>query len=182
MFVDDQQRALSVTAPARVARRSGPASACRMGASTKAPARARTFVLAALTQWRVDPDVIDAMRVIVSELVTNVVEHSGARDVDVALSMRGSVARIAVIDRGVWRPSRAQGAAWRPWGMQGGAWHLHGGQSCDEAEGGRGLQLVQAYASECGVVRTRRGTRAWAEVTPESNRASDVPAGGHARR
>lgn len=77
--------------------------------------------------------VADEAVLIVSELVTNAIVHSGGREITVILSLRANFLRIHVHD-GV--PSS----------------HLHPKAPSNAAEDGRGLVLVQSLAEE------RRGT------------------------
>ncbi|MFI0009686.1 ATP-binding protein [Streptomyces sp. Ju416(a)] len=73
--------------------------------------------------------VADEAVLIVSELVTNAIVHSGGREITVILSLRASFLRIDVHD-GV--PSS----------------HAHPRAPSDIAEDGRGLALVQSLAEE----------------------------------
>lgn len=128
-------------------------ASCTLPAAEQAVSRARAFTKARLAAWRVGDEVAYAARVIVSELVTNTIRHSGSTDVRLRLAHSRSTVRIEVLDKGLWRvPDRP-------------------GQGEDIAEGGRGLHLVEALSQRHGVHRTPTGTRAWA-LLPET------PSGG----
>ncbi|MFF3248785.1 ATP-binding protein [Streptomyces sp. NPDC002870] len=139
----------AITQPAR---RSALAC-CTLPTSEQAVSRARAFTKARLAAWRVGDEVADAARVIVSELVTNTIRHSGSPDVSIRLAHSCSTVRIEVLDKGLWRvPDQPR-------------------QGEDVAEGGRGLHLVGALSQLHGVHRTPTGTRVWA-LLPET------PSGG----
>ncbi|WP_435054360.1 ATP-binding protein [Nonomuraea angiospora] len=87
----------------------------------------------------------DAARLVVSELVTNTVLHSGASEINVRLARSTSRILIAVLDDGTWRDPAADLA--------------------DLPENGWGLRLVQAGAVDCAVCPTQVGTLAWALLT-----------------
>jgi signal transduction histidine kinase len=96
--------------------------ASRVGAMRRiAAARLRFCGLEAL---------IDEAMLVVSELVTNAVVHSGTKEVHVAMGLRDGFLDITVID-----------------GMPGAAKPQH---ASGNAESGRGLELVAAVAKENG--------------------------------
>nr|WP_276617652.1 ATP-binding protein [Streptomyces coryli] len=119
-----------------------------MPATRVAVPETRTFAATVLSVWRAPEDVVFAVRAIVSEFVGNSVLHSGSAHVGLRLTRTGSVLRIEVSDAGAWRPAAAPAA-----------------QDAGEAEAGRGLILVRAYADRSGIVRSAVGTRAWAQLT-----------------
>ncbi|MEV7676658.1 ATP-binding protein [Streptomyces sp. NPDC088752] len=103
-------------------------------------AAARHIVIDALDAWQVDPDVCDSVVLVVSELVTNAVEHA---EPPLALHLRHEDTdgiRVAVSDGG---PSRSAGA-----------WTA----SCEEDEHGRGLNIVDALADTRGMHHHDNGT------------------------
>jgi anti-sigma regulatory factor (Ser/Thr protein kinase) len=112
------------------------------GATAASEARA---ALASL-DGRLDPDVLDDIRLLVSELVTNSVRHSEAERelVRLAVMNRGGVVRVEVTDGG---------AGFRPTART---------KAQDEA-GGWGLHLVDRLADRWGV-ETGRRTRVWFEI------------------
>lgn len=103
-------------------------------------AAARRIVTDALDAWQADPDVCDGVVLVVSELVTNAVEHA---EPPLALHLRHEDAdgiRVAVSDGG---PARSAGD-----------WTA----SCEEDEHGRGLNIVEALADTHGTHHHDNGT------------------------
>jgi anti-sigma regulatory factor (Ser/Thr protein kinase) len=120
----------------------------RVGLDTGAPAVARAAVADRLKNAVAAAALADA-RLVVSELVTNSVCHSGA-STDEALTLRvelsASMLRLEVED-----PGRDGAIAPRPPDIDGG--------------GGRGLNLVQTISERWGVERVAAGgTRVWAQL------------------
>ena len=97
-----------------------------------------------LLEGSASTDVIDAVLLAVSELVTNAVEHAGT-----ALELRAAVAygrvRVEVVDGSGDLPHQRQPAA--------------------DALGGRGLQLVEQIADTWGVEAFPQGKSVWFERT-----------------
>ncbi|MFC9915367.1 ATP-binding protein [Streptomyces sp. NPDC127197] len=99
-----------------------PQDANRVGAMRRiAAAKLRYCGLGAL---------IDEVMVIVSELLTNAVLHSGTKEITLSLSVRDGFLRVTVTD-----------------GMPGGATRQ---AANEDAESGRGLALVEALVAEHG--------------------------------
>jgi anti-sigma regulatory factor (Ser/Thr protein kinase) len=73
---------------------------------------------------------IDEVMLIVSELLTNAVLHSGTKEITLSLSVRDGFLHVTVTD-----------------GMPGGATRKHANK---DAESGRGLALVEALVAEYG--------------------------------
>ncbi|MCX2183892.1 ATP-binding protein [Streptomyces sp. SKN60] len=115
---------------------------CVMRATVEAVPLLRRFVRETAGPWELGDEVDEALGVIVTELVANVVRHSGSPDVAVLLTTTGRTATLQVQDTGRWRARRPRLAG-----------------DDDAACCGRGLQLVRAYAEDCAIVRTARGTR-----------------------
>ncbi|MFF8605810.1 ATP-binding protein [Streptomyces sp. NPDC015346] len=115
---------------------------CVMPATLAAVPLLRHFVQETARPWELGDETDDALGVVATELVANVVRHSGSQDVAVLLTVTGRTVTLHVQDTGRWRPRRPR-------------------LSGDDAAAccGRGLQLVRAYALECAIVRTARGTR-----------------------
>ncbi|MEW1637499.1 ATP-binding protein [Streptomyces sp. NPDC093801] len=111
-----------------------------------APARARRDVTLCLRTWGLDALVDDA-RLIVSELVANAVQHTASRRIGVSVTRHPDHVRIVVTDTSRTLPDPAT--------------HTLGG----EAESGRGLQLVDQFATRWGSKRFRTGKQVWAELT-----------------
>ena len=123
-----------------------PSSACEVphdatdqDASAIVPARpgsvpaTRAFLVNLLKGWDITGDTIDDAALLVTELVTNAIEH-GAGTVAIEVCIVDDVLHVAVSDHGQWVPRRVD--------------------ADPEAEDGRGLWLVEAVSSEWG--RTRR--------------------------
>ncbi|MFI9236920.1 ATP-binding protein [Streptomyces sp. NPDC053079] len=106
--------------------------------------RARLLVAAALNTWNL-PGLIDTGVLIVSELVTNAVEHTECRNLRVTVSRpRPDRVRVAVVDMSQQRPVRQT-------------------PPFDE-ERGRGLAVVAALADRWKVDSLPWGKRVWAEL------------------
>jgi anti-sigma regulatory factor (Ser/Thr protein kinase) len=88
-------------------------------------------------------DLMGAVMLIVSELVTNALLHSGTTEITVILKIEDGFLRITVID-----------------GMPG---HATGKPAGDDAESGRGLALVEMLATEFGGTwgTSAGGTETW---------------------
>lgn len=81
---------------------------------------------------------------IVTELATNAVMHSGSPTYTLILTRTGDAVWVEVIDCGRWREEVDR---------------------CERtADGGRGWRLVRELAQRAGVERAADGTCAWAEV------------------
>lgn len=114
-----------------------------MEADTASAGQARRFVDDVLSRWRCD-DVLEDVKLLVSELVTNAVVHAGS-DVEVAVRLLHDAVRIEVVDR-------APAASLRP------------SDPSQDAESGRGLLLVETMASAWGVESVDGGKAVWFEV------------------
>ncbi|MFJ9174953.1 sugar phosphate nucleotidyltransferase [Streptomyces sp. NPDC102360] len=92
-----------------------------------------------------DEAVVDAIQVVVSELVTNAVRHAAGDEIDVSVAIGCGVVRLEVGDASDVVPRRCA-------------------QDTGQ-EGGRGLFLVEALATRSGVtVLPEGGKRCWAEI------------------
>jgi serine/threonine-protein kinase RsbW len=122
-----------------------------LGLDDGAPAVARVTVACALHGRGVAAAVLEAAQLVVSELVTNSVRHSGASAEEaltlrVALSLPARILRVEVED-----PGRDGAVAPKPPDLDGG--------------GGLGLSLIQALSELWGVERVATGgTRVWAQL------------------
>jgi anti-sigma regulatory factor (Ser/Thr protein kinase) len=120
--------------------------ACSLPLDMEAPAGARSAVTGFLDD-RVPASVLDSARLVVSELVTNSVRHSGVCDgvVVVGIELTATMVRLEVADPGRVgvirrrRPDRVGG-------------------------GGFGLHLVQSLSERWGLERASGGTRVWAQL------------------
>ncbi|MCW2724369.1 MAG: hypothetical protein JWN35_1290 [Frankiales bacterium] len=104
------------------------------------------------------PDVVDEALLLVTELVTNAVVHAGT-DVDVAIEAGTDRLRVEVLDR-----------------SPGSLPTVHGAPS-DTREGGRGLFLLDALATEWGTRHFASGKSVWFTLgAPERPARPDRPA------
>lgn len=154
--------------PAR--QRAGPTAAlrglahCAMPASPEAARRLRRFARAVARRWRLAEDFDEALSIIVTELVTNVVMHSGSPWVSTVIAVRGDALTVEVMDGGCWkhRSDRRQ----EP---------LDADVPC-----GRGLRLVDAYAHRTVARRSGTGSVVLAEISLDGERAARERAGNTA--
>ncbi|MBR8642750.1 ATP-binding protein [Streptomyces tuirus] len=108
---------------------------------------ARRLVRVALAAWDLD-ELADDAALIVSELVTNAVQHARCRSVRVAVTRpEPTRVRIGVVDRSKRLPELRE---------------PHQGD-----ESGRGLVLVGALAQDWGTDQLPWGKRVWAELHGE---------------
>lgn len=107
-----------------------------------AGSRARELLRKALGEWGLSAIHEDA-ELVVTELVTNAVIHGGST-FRLQLSRTAAALRIEVVDDGAGTPEP------RP--------------QDDEAEGGRGIMLVDAMSSSWGVEDVPQGKLVWAEI------------------
>jgi len=114
-----------------------------------APSLARTLVGDACVAWG-RPELMYACRLVMSELVTNALEHAGTPIV-VVVSLRGGSVHLTVAD-GVAAPPRLIRQA-RP----------RRDRPLDER--GRGMQVVRGAAAAWGWLPTRTGKVVWATLT-----------------
>ncbi|GAB7033441.1 ATP-binding protein [Streptomyces sp. NPDC021749] len=112
-----------------------------------AAAVARRKLVSELEGWGVGlaADVLDTAQLLVSELITNAVQHVGVGPVSVTARLASSALRIEVDDTSAVLP--------QPVVLD------------EEAEGGRGLVLVAALADRHGAEPTPAGKRCWAEIS-----------------
>jgi anti-sigma regulatory factor (Ser/Thr protein kinase) len=122
-----------------------------LNADTSAPSEARRAVDELEENLR--GTLAEDIKLLLSELVTNSIRHSGApadRPIEVAVRSSSSVVRIEVLDRGKWSPPTPD----------------PGGTS------GWGLFLVDQIADRWGVDHDQ-GTRAWFEIDRSQSRNGD---------
>ena len=113
-------------------------------ADTTSPARARAIVIDVLRRWQLS-ELIDAATLLVSELVTNGVRHAGTGMRLTLTRQTFAQIRVAVTDK-------APTADVRP------------RQRDDNAEGGRGLFLVEHLSSGWGSAADASGKTVWFEL------------------
>ena len=123
-----------------------------------AAAEARHFVTRALRRWGLEPLIADA-ELLASELVTNAVLHAHT-DVTVTVAVADGTAEVGVTDRSVDLPEQRD-VGW-------------------QAEGGRGLRLVDGVAREWGVTHLSHGKQVWfrLDVGPTWPHRSECPCAG----
>ncbi|MEV0607340.1 ATP-binding protein [Polymorphospora rubra] len=122
----------------------------RLAPVPQAPGRARELVDGACRTWDLEHVVEDA-KLIVSELVSNAVEHAGT-DIDVTVRCHRGLLRLGVADRSVTTPvpaTRDEG------GRAGGG---------PVALRGRGLPMVASQSREWGVIPGPSGKIVWAAL------------------
>ena len=108
----------------------------------------RRFTRAVIRRWGLPDNCDEALAVIVTELVANAVKHSGSPDVAVLLATDGTVTTLQVKDTGRWRSPDAR----------------HRGTANEVARDGRGLRMVEAYATAWALRSTSAGTRVVVKV------------------
>ncbi|WP_354644709.1 ATP-binding protein [Kitasatospora camelliae] len=114
-------------------------------ASPAAVPALRHFARDAARRWDLPDETVDRLALVVTELVTNTLLHSGSPDVVVAIEYHGTALTVEVRDSGTWRDhrSRRRGAE-------------------DVATGGRGLELVRQCSTWWRAVLSPLGTRVMA--------------------
>ena len=105
---------------------------------------ARHLVADALARDEPSPECVDAVLVVVTELVTNAVRY-GRAPIQLSVTDDGTTSRIDVIDRGDQLPTLV------PRG--------------ERDIGGLGLHIVEGLASSWGAQCDGGRTRVWAEIT-----------------
>jgi anti-sigma regulatory factor (Ser/Thr protein kinase) len=110
-------------------------------ATKDAPAQARQALEPLLRRFDLDPTVGDDIRLLVSELVTNAIRHSGTDEVCVTVRP-GDPLRFGVRDYGHGRPYIRD----------------------DNGPGGYGLPLVERLSSRWGVDKLPNGKVVWFDV------------------
>jgi anti-sigma regulatory factor (Ser/Thr protein kinase) len=92
-----------------------------------------------------DPPLLESLRLLITELITNAVRHAGAPGIDLRVVVSQPAVRVEVADQG---PGFDTGRG-------------NGGRG---AEGGWGLFLVDRLADRWGVARDEAHTRVWFEL------------------
>ncbi|MEU6589848.1 SpoIIE family protein phosphatase [Streptomyces sp. NPDC046881] len=108
---------------------------------------ARRFTRRTLRAWGVSPDTLDTALLVVSELVTNALVHTGGQ-VRLDLSLVNHRLRLAVADTSPRSPVKPTSIGW-------------------EATGGRGILLVEAVSDAWGTVPVSGGKQVWADLVPD---------------
>jgi anti-sigma regulatory factor (Ser/Thr protein kinase) len=117
----------------------------------RAPRLARAFAADTLEAWAVAAERIAAVQLVVSELVTNAVLHAPAsRTITLELSMTDGGVRVMVSDESPQEPEQQD----------------H--QAPPTAEGGRGVEIVDAVADRWGTqFRPPAGKTVWCDLEAE---------------
>lgn len=131
--------------PTSVERRT---AGCVSAATAASVPALRWFARGVAARWGLPPGIEGDLALVVSELVGNAVRHSGGPDVALLLSADVSTLAVEVRDNGRWRPRLG-----RP------------RDEDDPACGGRGLDIVDAYATRCTVHALPGGTHVIAELS-----------------
>ncbi|MEU0035182.1 MULTISPECIES: SpoIIE family protein phosphatase [unclassified Streptomyces] len=105
---------------------------------------ARRFTRRTLRSWGVTDDSMDTALLVVSELVTNALVHTGGQ-VRLDLTLINRLLRIAVADSSPRTPIKPTSIGW-------------------EATGGRGILLVEATSAAWGSLPVSGGKQVWSEV------------------
>ncbi|MDH6605444.1 anti-sigma regulatory factor (Ser/Thr protein kinase)/PAS domain-containing protein [Streptomyces sp. SAI-208] len=110
----------------------------------EATRHARRFTRRTLRGWGVPEDAMDSALLVVSELVTNALVHTGGQ-VRLDLTLVGRRLRVSVADASPRTPVKPTSIGW-------------------EATGGRGILLVEAVSSAWGSVPVSGGKQVWSEI------------------
>ena len=114
-------------------------------AQPAAVSEARSWIMS-VTRGLLDPDQVQSLRLIVSELVTNALRHGADGErIDLAVTPKPEFLCVQVTDDG-------PGLAPRPRALD------------TDEEGGFGLYFVEQLARRWGVTRENRRTRVWFEL------------------
>jgi serine phosphatase RsbU (regulator of sigma subunit)/anti-sigma regulatory factor (Ser/Thr protein kinase) len=120
-------------------------------ATPAAAADARAFVRGSLGTWHADEDVVQNAELVVSELVTNAVTHTGTAP-GLVLAREPGLLRISVSDSSTRHPSPRDAEP--------------------DAVGGRGMGIVDVLARAWGTTPTGEGKEVWAELPLERREGS----------
>ncbi|MBL1102125.1 ATP-binding protein [Streptomyces sp. 205] len=108
----------------------------------------RHFARSAAQRWGIPQDACDTLLLVVSELVTNTVLHSGSSDVMAVIVFDGVAVTVEITDSG--------------------RWLVRDVKEDQDADFGRGLDLVRACTSWCAVHPSASGTRVVVRLPAES--------------
>lgn len=122
---------------------------CITRAVAAAVPEARQFARNVARRWVLPEDPTATLSLVVSELVTNAVLHSGSEDVTTLIVFDGLDVTVEVTDSGQW--------------LERGS-HRRVAQD-EHAVFGRGLDLVRACTSWCTIASSGAGTRVVARLT-----------------
>ncbi len=95
-----------------------------------------------------EPPLLESLRLLVTELITNAVRHTGAETVEMLVVVTGPAVRVEVMDQGPGFEAVAEAPR--------------------DPEGGWGLFLVERMSDRWGVGQENPGTRVWFELDRQS--------------
>lgn len=151
MITVEKTRSVTFGCPSTRTANRAKLAVCVMPASAESVPVLRCFARDVARRWAPSDAVDEALAVIVTELVGNSVRHSGSPDVAVLLAVTDATLTVQVRDTGQWWPRPA-------------ARRTSEDEVGDMACCGRGLRMVDAYATSCAVMVTGSGTRVAAEL------------------
>ncbi|MFI1366377.1 ATP-binding protein [Streptomyces griseochromogenes] len=122
---------------------------CVTGAVAAAVPEQRRFARRTAQHWAVPEDASATVALVVSELVTNAVLHSGGSDVTGLIVFDGVAVTVEIADSGRWLVRDADRSVTEDAG----------------AESGRGLDLVRACTSRFTLHASAAGTKAVARIS-----------------
>jgi serine phosphatase RsbU (regulator of sigma subunit)/anti-sigma regulatory factor (Ser/Thr protein kinase) len=131
----------------------------QLPADATAARLARRLIARQLTAWGVDDDVVEVAQLCTSELVTNVVIHSGTTSA-LTVRMDEEFVQVLVQDQG------GTGRVRRP------------GELDETSISGRGLSLVEALTSAWSAEHSTDGTTVWFELALARDRSGEALAYG----
>ncbi|MEJ8633626.1 MULTISPECIES: ATP-binding protein [Streptomyces] len=138
---------------------------CAMSATPEAARTLRHFARAVARRWRLHDEFHEALSVIVTELVSNVVLHSGSTWVALAIKVRGNTLVTEVRDGGRWKHR-----------------HARRQEPLDaHADCGQGLRLVDAFATRTVTRRLPMGSVVAAEIVMPPHQGGPRPVTLHPR-
>ncbi|MFF3689753.1 ATP-binding protein [Streptomyces sp. NPDC002187] len=108
----------------------------------------RNFARRTAQRWAIPEESSDTLSLVVSELVTNAVLHSGSADVTTLIVFDGAAVTVEITDSGRWLVRDACRRV----------------AEDEDAAFGRGLDLVRACTSWCMIQPSPAGTRAVARL------------------
>lgn len=146
------------TAPAPAART---VAMCATVVTGAAVPLLRHFASSTARRWGLPAEPTDTMSLVVTELATNVVLHSGSREVSVLLTFDGAAVFIEVKDAGQWQARRGPRLV----------------AEDANAAYGRGLQLVKGCTSWFLAFLSAAGTRVVACVPVIEGACRELPVG-----
>ena len=123
----------------------------RFDVDPHAPGRARTYIRDLCRRWGLDGEIREAAEIVITELVTNAVEHATSPSV-VEVERHDDAFRVAVRDYDTGRTGHDVPEAT--------TWHAPPTSS----PRGRGLAMVAAVSHTWGVLRHPDGKTVWAEM------------------